>query len=108
MFREWMDRERRERRHGREVVGILRVKGERGVRKRVRWELDGLRRGEGEKGGCDDLEGQRWENEKKVVNKRVVFEEVGGDERVARTSDGHDDLEGQMDRVGKERSCLRK
>jgi hypothetical protein len=72
-FKEWMIEERRMRRERKPVVGILRGRDGKLVRKRVSWEQDG--RGHGEADGRGDLEGQR----KQIGRGRVMIEEVEWD-----------------------------
>jgi hypothetical protein len=75
-FKEWMIEERRMRRERKPVVGILRGRDGKVVRKRVSWEQDG--RGRGEADGRGDLEGQR----KQFGRGEVMIEEVKCEEIV--------------------------
>jgi hypothetical protein len=75
-FREWMGEERRGRREGAALVGILRREGEKRVKKRVSWELD--RPGNGEADARADLERKRSQSGRA----EVMFEEVKCEEIV--------------------------
>ncbi|KAE9381585.1 hypothetical protein N431DRAFT_440423 [Stipitochalara longipes BDJ] len=79
-LKEWMMEERKARREGVAVVGILRGEDDkRIVRKRVSWEKDG--RSGGEKKIGDDLEGQRG----RVAKGQIMVEEGGCGELVLDT-----------------------
>jgi hypothetical protein len=77
-FKEWMIEERRIRRERKPIVGILRGRDGKVVRKRVSWEQDG--RGHGETDGRGDLEGQRKQFE--FGRGGVMIEEVKCEEIV--------------------------